>query len=222
MHVLQKLNCDFVEMLPFIERPFKAKFVPNKIWNDLDKYRYALKGLCHYTKKWKTRVEVHHIESECIVVGGEYDGLENRCFVHISYDLYSDLNMNDNEWNWFKFRFIQVMMHELIHSAQASARDCYWSERTLNYIKTGDESIDSEREYLSSFDEIQAYAHCVYLEIRNKRKTVPVERFLLNNKTRSITVYNRAFGKAMNPIKQELYKQIIRWDKKYRNLNNKS
>jgi hypothetical protein len=56
MKFFSSLTFDFVDMLNFEERPFRAKFVPAKVWDDLDAYKNDSEVLKNYFKKWRTRV----------------------------------------------------------------------------------------------------------------------------------------------------------------------
>ena len=74
MRYIQSLDFDFIDMLNFDDRPFRAKFVPAKVWTDLDKYENDATGLINYFKKWRFSI-VWHQETKPtkhIAVGGGY------------------------------------------------------------------------------------------------------------------------------------------------------
>ena len=50
MKFLENANYDWMELLNFYERPFRAKLTPAKVWNDLDRYKNDPIGLTNYAK----------------------------------------------------------------------------------------------------------------------------------------------------------------------------
>ena len=123
MNYIQKLNFDFIEFLGFLERPFRAKFIPSKVWDDLDQYKNDATGLRNYFKKWRFRIEFHKEKKPCkrISIGGGYYTEMEYCELDIwtSPDTtYDKFKFTDTTWNRFKYRVIQVMMHEFVHFRQ--------------------------------------------------------------------------------------------------------
>ena len=78
MSFLENANYDWMDMLNFYERPFRASFVPAKVWQDLDNYINDEVGLANYFKKWRTKIEWREEKSKAkkyeryIALGGEY------------------------------------------------------------------------------------------------------------------------------------------------------
>ena len=74
MNYIQKLDFDFIEFLGFLERPFRAKFIPAKVWDDLDRYKNDATGLKNYFKKWRFRIAFHKEKkpTKRISIGGGY------------------------------------------------------------------------------------------------------------------------------------------------------
>ena len=74
MKYIQTLDFDFVEFLNFEDRPFRAKFIPAKVWNDLDNYKNDAIGLRNYFKKWRFSIVWHSEKkpTQSISVGGGY------------------------------------------------------------------------------------------------------------------------------------------------------
>ena len=76
MNFLEKANFDWMEMLNFYERPFRAKLIPAKVWRDLDEYRNDSTGLSNYFKKWRTKIEFRpppkksEVWNKYVAVGG--------------------------------------------------------------------------------------------------------------------------------------------------------
>jgi hypothetical protein len=52
MTYLENADYDWMELLNFHERPFRAKLIPSKVWVDLDTYRNDQVGLGNYVKKY--------------------------------------------------------------------------------------------------------------------------------------------------------------------------
>lgn len=227
MEHIKHLNIDFIDFLPFSERPFRAKFNPSKIWVDLDQYRNDSKGLSNYFKKWRTKIEfrTEKLRSKCyqttVAMGGEYDPQERQCAIHIYTDYFDKFVFTDTTWARFKFRLIQIMMHELVHFMQFDRRCDEWSGYVLPYKKVKQLKKNEERKYLSEFDEIQAYAHCIYLDFKRNRPTVPVTQLLSRARksrdSKTLRYYLKTFNYDAhnNQAIPKLFKQVIKWNNKY-------
>ena len=121
MNFLEKANFDWMEMLNFYERPFRAKLIPAKVWRDLDEYRNDSTGLSNYFKKWRTKIEFRpppkksEVWNKYVAVGGEYAPDERQCSIQI-YTLNFDKHVFcQKTWDKFKYRLMQTLMYELIH-----------------------------------------------------------------------------------------------------------
>lgn len=227
MSFLENANFDWMDMLTFYERPFRASFVPSKVWQDLDRYRNDSKGLANYFKKWRTRIEWIPEKSKAkflqthVAVGGEYDPEKRQCILIIHTDKYDKFPFTDNSWRRFKFKLIQVEMHELIHFMQFDRRNDEWSKYILPHKKVGHAMKDAERRYLSEFDEIQAYAHCVLLDYKMFRPNVPIDTLLARCKksrdSKTLHYILKTFGYDFrnNYAIPKLMTQILKWDRKY-------
>lgn len=227
MNFLETVQYDWLEMLDFYERPFRAKLIPAKIWKDLDRYRNNAVGLGNYTKKWRTRIEWRKELSKSkyyktyIALGGEYDPEERQCVMLIHTDKYDTFSFTDKSWERFKYKFIQVLCHEMIHFMQFDRRGDQWSNYVLPHKKIGHARKDEERRYLSEFDEIQAYAHCVYLDFKFYKPNVPVETLLKRchkvNDSKTLSYILKAFGYDYrnNLAIPKLMQQIAKWERKY-------
>lgn len=230
MPFLENANYDWMEMLNFCERPFRASFVPAKVWDDLDNYVNDEVGLANYFKKWRTKIIWRREPSKAkkydryIAVGGEYDPETRQCILIIYTDKFRTYKFDQENWDRFKFKLIQVEMHELIHFMQYDRRGDEWSNYVLPYKKVKHAKKDAERRYLSEFDEIQAYAHCVLLDFKDKRPTIPTETLISRAKTyrdsRTLNYILRTFNYDYrnNPAIPKLMQQIIKWDRKYQRV----
>jgi hypothetical protein len=220
---IRTLNFDFIDFLKFHFRPCKAKFIPSKVWTDLDKYRYRGEELRNYFKKWKTKVSFRKDKkaTDLLLVGGEYDYDDD----YMELQIYSAVPFNEHkfeDWQWdrFKYKIVQTMMHEFIHYVQFTNRDDPYRNYSISWKRSGKQRLDSEREYYSSIDEIQAYAHCVLLDF----KTYATEEslgILLNRKTRNPSPTFRHIlgtfrGSDLSTVRK-LREHVLRWEKRYSN-----
>ena len=225
MKYLQSLDFDFVDLLNFDDRPFRAKFIPAKIWNDLDKYRNDATGLRNYFKKWRFRITWHY-ESKLtkhVAVGGgyytddEYSELDIWCSPDTDYNYFV---FTDKKWDRFKYRVIQVAMHELIHCKQYYGKREEYCASKVYYKKSGIKKIDDTRDYHAGRDEIEAHAHCVYLDFKTKRPTIPVAELIRNAKTYKVSTNLSGIQKTFrtdtqNEVIPLLLRKILVWERRY-------
>lgn len=218
MEFIKKLDFDFIEFLPFIERPFKAKFIPSKVWKDLDDYKNNFVELKNYTKRWRTKVEF--IDDEEIDVGGEYDSVDKRITLYVYANDLNDVKFDDEfmTWNGFKYAFIQTMMHELIHYMQYTNRYDESYTKFYSYIIDDDEEVTEIRNYYAALDEIQAYAHCIYLDSKLSMTETSMNELLKYKKYNPtyfhiLSVFEYDFKEGT--VLKKLTKEIIRIDNKY-------
>jgi hypothetical protein len=230
MNFLQSLDFNFMDMLQFDELPFRAKFNPSKVWDDLDRYKNDATGLRNYFKKWRFSIKFYKEKKPTtrISVGGGYYTDEERLELDIwtSPDTnYNKYKFTDSSWNRFKFRVIQVSMHELIHCRQYYGKHEFFTKGRVNYKETGIKRIDENREYHSGKDEIEAYAHCVFLDFKSKRPTIPIATLIRHAETYKVSKNLSAIQKVFqtdkhNEVVPLLLRKILVWDRKYNKLNN--
>ena len=228
MKFLETANFDWIELLNFYERPFRAKLNPSKVWKDLDKYRNDSSGLSNYFKKWRTKIVFKPCPKKSwtpyVAVGGEYDPDTRQCILEIYAQDYDTHEFTDLSWRRFKFKLMQTHMHEMIHFMQFDRRNDEWSNYVLTYKKADSRKLTMERAYLSNFDEVQAYAHCVYLDYKMKRPHMDVEELLTRcaSKKDSNTMHYilKTFNYDMtnNGAPRKVIDQIGKWDRKYKRV----
>jgi hypothetical protein len=227
MRYIQSLDFDFVDMLNFDDRPFRAKFVPAKIWTDLDKYENDANGLRNYFKKWRFSI-VWHYESKPtknLGIGGGYYPDEGRSELDIWCSPETEFNKHkftEATWARFKYRVIQVAMHELIHCKQYYGKHEEYCASKVYYARTGIEKIDNNRDYHAGRDEIEAYAHCVYLDFKTKRPSVDIATLIRHAKTykvsKNLSGIQRIFRTDRhNEVIPLLLRKILVWERKYNN-----
>lgn len=227
MRFLENCKFDWMEMLNFYERPFRAKLIPSKVWADLDNYQNDPVGLTNYCKKWRTKVEFLQNKSKAkvyetyVAIGGEYDAETRQCIIQIHTDSYDTHKFSAESWDKFKYRFIQTLMHEMIHFMQYDRRYDQWSNYVVPYKKVGHEKKDKERRYLSEFDEIQAYAHCIYLDFKTYKPRTNVNVLLGRSKkyrdSKTLHYFLKTFeyDYKNNEAIPKLMQQISKWERKY-------
>ena len=230
MKFLEESNFDWMELLNFYERPFRAKFIPAKVWKDLDRYKNDSVGLSNYLRKWRTRIEFKTPPSKSklwqkyVAVGGEYAPEDRQCTIHLYTNNFDKHEFTPEIWDSFKYRLMQTIMHEMIHFMQYDRREDEWSNYVVPFKRIGNDKKDAERKYLSEFDEIQAYAHCVYLDFKCKKPNVPINTLLARCKKHRdsktlhyfLKTFNYDFRNNVSPRK--IIDQIGKWDRKYNRL----
>lgn len=229
MKYIQSLDFDFIDFLNFDEKPFRAKFNPSKVWFDLDRYKNDATGLKNYFKKWRFSIIFHKEKKPTtrISVGGGYYTDEGRSELDIytSPDTnYEKYKFTDTSWDRFKFRVIQVTMHELIHCRQYYGKHEFYTKGRVNYKETGIKRIDDNREYHSGKDEIEAYAHCVYLDFKVKRPSIPIATLIRHAHTYKVSKNLAGIQKVFQTDKHNeviplLLRKILVWERKYSRLN---
>jgi hypothetical protein len=96
-----------------------------------------------------------------------------------------------------------------------------WSNYVVPYKKVGKLKIDIERRYLSEFDEIQAYAHCIWLDYKMFRPSISVDDLLARSKVKRdsktlhyiLKTFN--YDYRNNEAIPKVIQQIGKWDRKY-------
>lgn len=225
MNYLQTLDFDFMELLKFEDLPFRAKFIPSKVWDDLDRYKNDATGLRNYFKKWRFRIRFHKEKRPTtkISVGGGYytDDAKLELDIYTSPDTtYNRYKFKDSVWNRFKFRLIQVAMHEIIHCRQYYGKHEDFTKGKVYWKKSGIKRIDDNREYHAGKDEIEAYAHCVYLDFRMRKPNVPIATLIRHAKTYHVSKNLAGIQKVFQTDKHNeviplLLRKILTWERKY-------
>ena len=230
MNYLEKADFDWMDLLNFYERPFRAKLIPAKVWVDLDSYKHDSIGLVNYARKWRTKIEWRNEKSKAkwainyVAIGGEYSPDDRQITLQIYTKKFNNFPFTDKSWSSFKMRFIQTLMHEIIHFMQYDRRGDEWSNYVVPYKKVGIAKKDEQRAYLSEFDEIQAYAHCVYLDFKMRRPNVDIDTLLNRYKTKRDSSTLHYFLKTFdydlrnNIATRKIIDQIGKWDRKYNRM----
>jgi len=230
MTFLENIEFDWMDLLSFNEKPFRAKLIPSKVWADLDLYKNDKDGLSNYVKKWRTKIVWKKEKSKAqwteshVSIGGEYDPDKRQCSLHIYTEKFNTFPFTKSSWRSFKMRFMQTLMHEIIHFMQFDRRGDQWSTYVVPYKKLGIVKKDEQRAYLSEFDEIQAYAHCVYLDFKMRRPNVDINVLLNRYKEKRDSSTLHYFLKTFdydlrnNHATRKIIDQIGKWHRKYNRM----
>lgn len=208
-------DIDFVTMLSFDKRPFCAEFRPNVVFATLDRFKTSLNGLQNYLKKFKTRV-IWIDDADVVSCGGEFDSQHRngRINLHIQLNsLQQVMIFDDEDWSMLKFRIVQTIMHELIHWRQYDLRnddDC----AIIEYVST---HVDAA--YYATLDEIEAYAHCAFLEMQREYSTEPVSNILTKygGETYNFILRQVFDNDFTNKAARRYVREILRWENRYKN-----
>ena len=175
-------------------------------------------------RPWNVKVRTLRsadIPTQAFSVGGSFD-LEIRRN-NIEIDLYFSPRQRkliwfDDKIENFMFLVSQVLQHELIHRYQNSSRPADVQQLATYYnIVTRRERDQSEVDYLSEFDEIDAYAHDIALEIYYYypgQDALDILRTISKRrKLYSWNMYKRAFRNCddWSLVKHRLLGKVYRW-----------
>lgn len=159
-------------------------------------------------------------EIKLIPMGGSYD--EEKDQIHLDfYHVNTEdemIEVNFSIWNIFSFDLRQLIQHEMVHRQQYKSRMIDFSSKIYKFEK--DE--DGNREYLSNYDEIDAYAHDIALEILNFYENEDISQVFSaisqKKQCESYKVYHQSFtGTDWNHIKNRLLKKTYLWVKLRKN-----
>lgn len=130
------------------------------------------------------------------------------------------LSLSVDTWEYFKFRFLKVALHELVHRAQyAMGR----KEENVLIFKpmVGDTENNKkyeEQKYLGDIDEIESYAYdCVqewHYFYPNKKLSLPNLKNEFNGSTilPSLEFYHEIFETIDSIVVRRLFKKVMEWE----------
>lgn len=201
-------------------------FVPSKIWSELDQYKNNPFSLQLYTqRKFGARTTFKESAAKYIeypAVAGEYDPYDDEIIleVQVSRDQFSRYAFPEGSWEKFKFAFMQTLMHEMVHYRQWKYERAIW-DATVSHEAHANTVKNDNRQYMASRNEIQAYAHCAWLELKSNYKNFDMRKLeSVKRKVRSDAIrrYMRAFNLTdmSHPVTQILIEEIRAWDQKYK------
>lgn len=202
------IKADFIKILEFDKRPFRASFVASVIFDDLDRCKHDSAALVNYFKKFKTKISFLN-NDKILTVGGEF--CETGQMHIIVFGDYDNYKYEDGDWHMFKFRLVQTLMHELIHWSQYDVRG-HGESTMLKYNSKHDEAA-----YYSSVDEVKAYAHCALMEIYREYPNEPIKTTLEHYCGETYEfISQKVFLDTDELILKRYKKEILRWAKLYK------
>lgn len=190
MGYLKSIDFDFRDLLYVNRDVYKRPLIPSVLWNTLENSR--LEVWCHVLRLFRVTLEIEETEDLVHTGLGEYDEDKNWSTIKI-------LRSKSDTTHNLIFQVIQTIMHEYIHASQA---EC--NSEMFNDVK----STEKFEDYISEWREIQALAHCAYLEIMEYDE----------RPTRTTDWYSYASPST----RKEFYKFIYRWYLKYNTKENLS
>lgn len=207
---LANFSGDFVEILG-VDLP---RFVPSELWKNLDRYRNDPNGMKRYLqKKHKTTLHTEKSIGKEFYVSGEFAMDEEKMNLFTVRPQYFDTK----SWMDFKFEVIITMMHEHIHFMQ-----WLFSEDEFEFVLLHKEHKNvekqEEREYYAGWSEIQAYAHCILMEIKARNVNIPAHKALTAKRigyySPTLKRIKGSFDGFDYPLRW-LYREVLRWEKRY-------
>ena len=132
------------------------------------------------------------------------------------------LPLSVESWEYFQYRFLKCVTHELVHRAQFEngrkhGNGLIFRPHALAHL---DKATFSEQSYLGDMDEVEAYAHdCVeewyYLKPHTllSLRDIKAEFRNVGGKLPAIQYYFQTFlGDEKHPSVQRLFRKIKAWD----------
>lgn len=191
----------------------KARLVGEHLYGDLCS---IIKELYREYEVSSTYAYSDDVEGYDCAIGGYYDHemVQNNVIIELLVSSNtSTVRIIEDEWEDFAFLLSQTLQHELIHRHQYDIRfdDCI----TTRHEFIG--KVLEDREYYAEDDEIDAYGHCIALELKRRYSDKRIRQVLSNpRKIRgcpSWDSYKKAFGQYKNwvDVRQALLKKIWKW-----------
>jgi len=162
-----------------------------------------------------------NLDWQSIAVSGLFDS-QIQCrnitlFLYFSWGS-EWFRISEKNWKDLRFQLSQCVQHELIHRRQASYRQHLDNDYALYYDVKASNSLDKQTmDYLAEFDEIEAYAHDIAMEIREfYPRTNPYQVLRTINRRKRIwswTYYQRSFKNSedWSEVRQRLLKKTYQW-----------
>lgn len=175
-------------------------------------------------RPFDVRVELQpddYLEPHQSAMSGLFDNeIPNRNIV-IGLHLASYIDefiIDERNWPEFRFNLSQVVQHELLHRSQSERRQHLDHPYTLYYdVKAGRKSDKEQMDYLAEFDEIDAYAHDIAMEIHyhypRQDPYAVLRRIGSTRKLWSWNYYKRSFRHSSDwsEVRNRLLKKTYQW-----------
>lgn len=179
---LQHRSQDFRDLLPKLDKTiFEHEICPSKLWKSLGN-EYNFKQWRRILRRYRVDLKISET-LEYDVVWGEYYTEEKIINLFL-------IEPKKHPLYVLKFRLIQTLMHEMIHAHQFFSH----SDQCWKLIEKQETEV---LDYMSTFGEIDAFAHCIVLEH-------------LENKTELENAY-RLYDGVTPKVRKLLIKRMWRW-----------
>lgn len=163
--------------------------------------------------------------TNCPAVGGWcYEDTGVKGLPKIELLVYSPmkrrLELNAVEWDYFRYKIFEALIHELVHRAQYTLGHGRTSlSFKPNAAGRAEPALMSEQQYLGEMDEIEAYARdCVEfwyytrntpLNLRSLKK-----EFRYESNIHAIQYYFDAYkGDVKHPAIMRFFRKVLEWNK---------
>jgi hypothetical protein len=149
--------------------------------------------------------------------GGEYDPIDDVILLEV-YIPRSDcgiFSLEESQWENFKFLLNQNLQHEFIHRKQKMSRKIDFWNKFHKIENKGPIHKLEDRVYLSDFDEIEAFAHDLSMEIQYYYPDDKIDEVLRNpsrfRKVNTYRVYKKTFKNTnWTDIRKQLLKKTFK------------
>lgn len=207
---LANYNGNFVDLLK-VDLP---RLVPSILWSKLDTYRNDPVGMKRYlARHHKTVLYTETSKNREFYVSGEFAMDEEKMQIFTI----RPKRFSDKSWKEFKFEVILTLMHEYIHFMQWLCHEDKY-EFVFYHNEHKDKQMEEEREYYSCWGEIQAYAHCILIEMKTRNINKPAADMLrakrLGYYSPTLKTIRNHFDGFDYPIRY-LYREVLRWENRY-------
>lgn len=210
--LLHKYKGDFVGLLGVDLPPL----VPAKLWTVIDGSRDepSQASLKRYLSRHHNTT-LHTEFDSTFSVSGEFDADEERMHIYVRRPKF----FTDKEWAAYKAEIIVTLMHEYVHFMQyLHSGDSF--DFVLLHKEHRNPKKEEDREYYSAWGEIQAYAHCILMEMKDRNPNKPAAEMLMSKRkgyySPTLIQVRRNFEGFDYPLRW-LYREVLRWEKRYEN-----
>lgn len=199
-------------------------FIPQKVFDALMKQEYLNpKKLNSAFRKWKVAFIFstdRKLNNRDVVVSGEYDYEKDKVEIIITSKRgIGFVNMNAYKKAKIAHETILTIMHEMIHRLQFLHRGDY-NDKHYQFKRTGNHKLNEEYEYYSDVDEVAAFSHCIYHELKEEFPNQSIGDIIKRREYHSpILIGYKSMYDHKSDTMIELYRSLFRWERKYNDFN---
>lgn len=132
------------------------------------------------------------------------------------------LSLSHESWEYFRYRFLKTLKHELVHRAQFSQGRTYGSNLIFrpHVAANLDKTILKQQQYLGDIDEVEAYArdcveewHYLHPDIPLTHRQIKREFLDFGGKLPSLQYYYETYrGDSDHPSVRRFFRKIKLWN----------